>query len=110
MVYFNTILNASIYNYLKGVNPLNAELNSICHLLALSGAHPIFRVSRIRVNVYGNMFLLYIQPSSDLKEISPDTKVCFMESHTVYKFVKYMGFHKVHTSVPGLISLRPDDG
>jgi len=30
-------------------NPLNAELNPICHLLALLGAHPIFHVSRIRV-------------------------------------------------------------
>jgi len=33
------------------VNPSNAELNSICHLLALLGAHPIFHVSRIRVNL-----------------------------------------------------------
>jgi hypothetical protein len=31
-------------------NPLNAELNPICHLLALLGAHRIFHVSRIRVN------------------------------------------------------------
>jgi hypothetical protein len=31
-------------------NPLNAELNSICHLLALLGAHHILHVSRIRVN------------------------------------------------------------
>jgi len=31
------------------VNPLNAELNLICHLLALLGAHPILHVSRIRV-------------------------------------------------------------
>jgi len=30
-------------------NPLNAELNPICHLLALLGAHQIFHVSRIRV-------------------------------------------------------------
>jgi hypothetical protein len=30
-------------------NPLNAELNPICHLLALLGIHPIFHVSRIRV-------------------------------------------------------------
>jgi hypothetical protein len=29
--------------------PLNAELNSICHLMALLGAHLILRVSRIRV-------------------------------------------------------------
>jgi len=31
------------------LNPLNAELNPICHLLALLGAHLIFHVSRIRV-------------------------------------------------------------
>jgi len=32
-------------------NPLNAELNPICHLLALLGAHLIFHVSGLRVNV-----------------------------------------------------------
>jgi len=31
-------------------NPLNAELNPICHLLSLLGAHHILHVSRIRVN------------------------------------------------------------
>jgi len=30
------------------INPLNAELNPICHLLALLGAHPVFHVSKIR--------------------------------------------------------------
>ena len=30
-------------------NPLYAELNPICHLLALLGAHHILHVSRIRV-------------------------------------------------------------
>jgi hypothetical protein len=34
-------------------NPLNAELNPICHLLALLGAHHILHVSRIRVNNKG---------------------------------------------------------
>ena len=33
------------------INPLNAELNPICHLLALLGAHHIFHVSELRVNV-----------------------------------------------------------
>jgi hypothetical protein len=33
------------------INPLNAKLNPIRHLLALLGTHPIFHVSRIRVNV-----------------------------------------------------------
>jgi len=32
------------------INPLNAELNPICHLLALLGAHHILHLSRIRVN------------------------------------------------------------
>ena len=30
-------------------NALNAELNPICHFLALLGAHPILHVSRITV-------------------------------------------------------------
>jgi hypothetical protein len=32
------------------INPLNAELNPICNLLTLLGAHHILHVSRIRVN------------------------------------------------------------
>jgi len=31
------------------INPLNAELNPICHLLILLGAHHILHISRIRV-------------------------------------------------------------
>jgi hypothetical protein len=54
------------------------------------------------------MFQLYIQPSSGLKEISPGTNnVYFMEFHIVYSIwdpIKYTSF------VPGLISLRPDNG
>ena len=34
----------------SSINPLNAELNPICHLLALLGSHHILHVSRIRVN------------------------------------------------------------
>jgi hypothetical protein len=33
------------------INPLNAKLNPICHLLALLGAHPILHVSRVRVKL-----------------------------------------------------------
>ena len=32
-------------------NPLNGELNPICHLLAGVGAHHIIHVSRVRVEV-----------------------------------------------------------
>jgi len=34
------------------INPLKAELNPICHLLALLGAHHVLHVSRIRVKAY----------------------------------------------------------
>jgi len=33
------------------LNPLNAELNPICYLLALLGAHHFLHVSRIRVKL-----------------------------------------------------------
>jgi len=33
------------------INPLKAEFNHICHLLALLGAHHILHFSRIRVNM-----------------------------------------------------------
>jgi hypothetical protein len=36
---------------LTQLEDLNAELNPICHLLALVGAHYILHVSRVRVNV-----------------------------------------------------------
>jgi hypothetical protein len=32
-----------------GINPLNAELNPICHLLALVGTLHILHVSRVKV-------------------------------------------------------------
>jgi hypothetical protein len=35
----------------KSINPLNAELNPICCLLALFGAHHFLHVSRIRVKI-----------------------------------------------------------
>ena len=35
----------------RQINPLNAELNPICHLLALIGARHILHVSKTRVNI-----------------------------------------------------------
>jgi len=34
---------------IREINPLNAKLNPICHLLALLGAHHILHVNRVRV-------------------------------------------------------------
>jgi len=44
--YFESYIN---YPSVCVINPLNAELNPICHLLALLGAHHILHVSRISV-------------------------------------------------------------
>jgi hypothetical protein len=46
-------------------NPLNAQLNRICHLLALLGAHHILHVSRIRVK---NTKLYFQQKRNNLKQ------------------------------------------
>jgi len=40
------------------ITPLNAELNPICHLLALLGAHHILHVSRVRVNIMRQIFCI----------------------------------------------------
>ena len=42
-------LRSCTENNLQSVNHLNAELNPVCHLLALLGAHHIFHVSGLRV-------------------------------------------------------------
>ena len=47
----------------RHVNPLNAELNPICHLLALLGAHLILHVSGLRVKgvqSYCNFFSTHL--------------------------------------------------
>jgi hypothetical protein len=53
----NLYVRASVYVFhvtkndrrMGHFNPLNAELNPICHLLILLGAHHILHVSRVRV-------------------------------------------------------------
>jgi hypothetical protein len=45
-------LTVSFFDLYFYINPLKAELNPLCHLLALLGAHHILHVSRIRVNAH----------------------------------------------------------
>jgi len=45
------LCQTQLFYALLNINPLNAKLNPICHLLALLGTHPVFHVSRIRVNI-----------------------------------------------------------
>jgi hypothetical protein len=44
-------MNCLKNNFKIYVNPLNSELNPICHFLALLGAHHILHVSRIRITI-----------------------------------------------------------
>ena len=48
-------------NIVRYINPLNPELNPICYLLALLGAHHFLHVSRIRVkSLTLRLLMLYI--------------------------------------------------
>jgi hypothetical protein len=52
----------------KNINLLNTELNPMCHLLALLGAHSIRHVSRIRVSKDTGLKL-------DILSLSPVLKI-----------------------------------
>ena len=64
-------LGCEMYKFLDHINPLNAELNPTCHLLALLGAHHILHVSRIRVTCY-----FTYDPVSKIQ-----TKLCFRTAY-----------------------------
>jgi len=53
-------------------NPLNSELNPICHLLALLGAHHILHVSRIRVKGHFNPLNSELNPICHLLALLGD--------------------------------------
>jgi len=67
------------YNGWFLINPLNTELNPICHLLAL-GAHHILHVGRIRVNA-----------------VAVD-KGWFIHSHNLAKFNSHLPFAGIRSS------------
>jgi hypothetical protein len=46
------------------LTPLNAELNPICYLLALLGAHHFLHISRIRVSYDNTKNCINLNPSS----------------------------------------------
>ena len=50
IIYLLHLILMEVKTLVWRINPLNAELNAICHLMALLGAHHIFHVSRITVN------------------------------------------------------------
>jgi hypothetical protein len=67
----------------KTINPLNAELNFICHLLTLLGPHPILHVSRIRINTAQNN---QVKPRSpQYTYVSHRLPLVSADIHTVYE-------------------------
>ena len=60
------------------INPLNRELNPICYLLTLLGAHHILHVSRIRVNI---VLLQYTTPAATAFHVS--VRVSFLRCFVV---------------------------
>jgi len=55
-VWRNLDLAQQAIGHTQNFNPLNANLNPICHLLASLGAHHILHVSRIRVKILIRFF------------------------------------------------------
>jgi hypothetical protein len=64
------------------INPLNAELNPICHLLALLGAHHILHVSRIRVKPS-----THTPSKSFVNEISSPSTYTNTDGYTVSQYI-----------------------
>jgi len=52
------------------INPLNPELNPICYLLALLGAHYFLHVSRIRVKSLTLMILMSYINGAPILDVS----------------------------------------
>ena len=71
------------------INPLNAELNPICHLLALLGAHPVLHISRVRVNCFSYVLmkrLLYGPKESEYYDQQLSLIIKFVRGFVVTDF------------------------
>ena len=68
----------------QAFNPLNAELNPICHLLALLGGATVVVVSRLRVNFYpyNDFFLWWYSLDRLIIEVSTPHKIRHTHTHT----------------------------
>jgi hypothetical protein len=59
----------SFLQFFNYPNPVNAELNPICHLPALFGAHHILHISRIRVQIGLKLNVTHVTGSYENPEV-----------------------------------------
>ena len=67
----------TVFTQMRVFNPLNPELNPICYLLALLGAHHFLHVSRVRVKLLTLrqlMSYLYAAPILDVSRSHTTTQ------------------------------------
>ena len=67
-------------NFILRINPLNAELNPICHMLVLLGPYHIFYVSGLRVKEQETRLTLHehYDDDDDDDEVSVRVMLCFL--------------------------------
>jgi len=80
-------------------NPLNPELNPICYLLPLLGAHHFLHVSRIRVKLLTfRLLMLYIY-------IYGADENCALLAHYAANSGNFLPTFRDNLSVPGFLTL-----
>ena len=82
---YNTVDCLRILRYFY-INPLKAEFNPICHLLALLGAHHIFHISGLRVNCITNCMSIY--HTENCKFLSSTSRSQFAAFVSVYFYMR----------------------
>ena len=90
--------------FFSDFNPLNAELNPICHLLALLRGHPILHIGTIRVNQTSTSSTYFHEtPStSSFMKIRPMGTDLFHGTETQTDMAKLIvAFHKFCESANG---------
>jgi len=80
-------------------HPLNAELNPICYLLTLLGDHPIFHISRIRVNGRKLYFLPLLVIAVSLETFGKPSYVCILKFLCRIRNYFYIGSYTIVFSI-----------
>jgi hypothetical protein len=97
------ILQDDIRSIEYQVNPLNAELNPIRHLIALAGVHHFVHVSRIRFNKIF-VYILYLKLLIQIQEWVPHTWT--IKQKCSYQYISANSYRGI---TQHLVGLKPLD-